>query len=150
MKIVIKLPQKYKNKSFVVIDGNFVCCDPYIGTNYHLLSDVYNSKLEIQNTKNYKFKSNKRFFVNKTPKKKLEISRFSNFIKNSSKYLPFLNNAKYIKSMFTVRTLLSNKEKTDERTSNVGKINDKLYVVLTGKWNTTVQIAKNIEKNLSK
>ena len=47
--------------------------------------------------------------------------------------------------MFTVRTLLSNK-KTDERTSNVGKINDKLYVVLTGKWNTTVQIAKYRKK----
>ncbi len=149
-KIVIKLPRKYKNKSFVVIDGNFVCCDPYLGTNYHLLSDVYNSKLEIQNSKNYQFKSNKKFFANKPPKKKLEISRFSKFIKNSSKYLPFLNNAKYIKSMFTIRTLLSNKEKTDERTSNVRKINDKLYVVLTGKWNTTVQIAKNIEKNLSK
>ena len=50
--------------------------------------------------------------------------------------------------MFTIRTLLSNKEKTDERTSNVKRISEKLYVVLTGKWNTTIQIAKNIERNL--
>ena len=66
------------------------------------------------------------------------------------KFLPFLKDAKYIKSMFTIRTLLSNKEKTDERTSNIKQISDKLYVVLTGKWNTTVKIAKNIEQNLLK
>ena len=39
-KIIISLPQKYKKKSFVVLDGNFVCVDPYLGTKYHLLSDV--------------------------------------------------------------------------------------------------------------
>ena len=27
---------------------NFVCIDPYLGTNYHLLSDVKNSKLETK------------------------------------------------------------------------------------------------------
>ena len=148
-KIVIKLPKEYKNKSFVVIDGNFVCCDPYVGTNFHLLSDVRYSKLEIQKSKDYKFKTVKRNFANKIPKKKIKISNFVKFIRNSSKYLPFLNDAKYVKSMFTVRTLQVNKEKTDERTSNVKKINNKLFVVLTGKWNTTVQIAKNIERNLS-
>ena len=147
-KIIIKLPDEFKNKSFVVIDGNFVCCDPYLGTNYHLLSDVYYSKIEIKKCKEYKFKSNKRKFANKTPKKNLKFSNFSKFINNSSKFLPFLKDAKYIKSMFTIRTLLSNKEKTDERTSNVKQISDKLYVVLTGKWNTTVKIAKNIEQNL--
>ena len=45
-KIVIKLPKKFSNKSYVVVDGKFVCVDPYLGTNYHLLSDVKLSKLE--------------------------------------------------------------------------------------------------------
>ena len=42
-KILIK-PKKFQKKSYVVVDGNFVCVDPYVGTNYHLLSDVKNSK----------------------------------------------------------------------------------------------------------
>ena len=147
-KIVIKLPKHYKNKSFVVIDGNFVCCDPYLGTNYHLLSDVYYSKIEIKKGRDYNFISKKKNFANKIPIKNLKLSNFPKFIENSSRFLPFLKNAKYIRSMFTIRTLLSNKEKTDERTSNVKRISEKLYVVLTGKWNTTIQIAKNIERNL--
>ena len=52
--------------------------------------------------------------------------------------------------MFTIRTLIADKEKTDERTTNIKKINNKLYVVLTGKWNTTVHISKKIKKDLSR
>ena len=59
-KIVIKLPNKYKKPSFVVIDGNFVCVDPYLGTNYHLLSDVKLSKIETLISKFPNFKSNKK------------------------------------------------------------------------------------------
>ena len=33
--------------SYVVVDGKFVCLDPYLGTNYHLLSDVRYSKIEV-------------------------------------------------------------------------------------------------------
>ena len=36
-KIGIKLPKRFKNISFVIMDGNFVCVDPYAGTQYHLL-----------------------------------------------------------------------------------------------------------------
>ena len=59
-KIIIKLPKKFKKESFMVLDGKFVSLDPYLGSNYHLLSDVKNSKLEI--TENYypSFKSFKK------------------------------------------------------------------------------------------
>ena len=52
--------------------------------------------------------------------------------------------------MFTIRTLKINKENTDERTSYLKKINDKTYVVLTGKWNTSVTIAEQIDSELKK
>ena len=46
----------------MVLDGKFVSLDPYLGSNYHLLSDVKNSKLEI--TENYypSFKSFKKIY----------------------------------------------------------------------------------------
>ena len=50
-KILVKMPSIFTNTSIVILDGNFVCIDPYLGTNLHLLSDVKNSKIEIQNKK---------------------------------------------------------------------------------------------------
>ena len=41
-----QITSKFSKKSYVVVDGKFVCVDPYLGTNYHLLSDVKTSKLE--------------------------------------------------------------------------------------------------------
>lgn len=149
-KIVIQLPKIYKKKSFVIIDGNFVCCDPYLGTNFHLLSDVKHSKIQVLNQKIPLFSASQKNLVNKKPKKNVNMSNFNKFIKRSSKYLPFLKKAKYIKSMFTIRTLKINKENTDERTSYLKKINDKIYVVLTGKWNTSVTIADQIYSELKK
>ena len=145
-KIVIKLPTKYKNRSFVVIDGDFVCCDPYLGTPYHLLSDVLNSKIKIIKKKFPNFNLAHKKFINKIPRKRLDLTRYNDFIKKSSYYLPFLKKAKYIKSMYTIRTLKLNKEKTDERTNYLKKINNKIFVVLTGKWNTSMSIAIKINK----
>ena len=51
-------------------------------------------------------------------------------------------------SFFVVRTLKNNVEKTDERVSSVKKINEKVTVILSGKWNTCIGIAKYINNNL--
>ena len=144
-KIVIKLPKKYKKKSFVVIDGDFVCVDPYLGTNYHLLSDVKLSKLETVISKFPRFKSYKSKFLNKGIIKNINISKFYSFINRSSKYLPFLKNSKYIGSMYVVRALKKNVEKTDERTSSVYFHNKKIISIFSGKWNNCIYLGKNLK-----
>ena len=144
-KIVIKLPQKFKKKSYVVVDGKFVCVDPYLGTNYHLLSDVKFSKLETTTGRFPLFKHRNKKFLNKGIIKNLKISEFNNFIKRSSDYLPFLKDAKYIGSIFVVRTIMKNKEKTDERTSVVKIHSKKILSILSGKWNNCVFLAQNFK-----
>ena len=147
-KILINLPKTFRNKSFVVLDGNFVCVDPYIGTNNHLLSDVKFSKIEIIKSKFPKFTNENKKFLNKGLVKNKKISNFDNFIKHSSLYLPFLKKARYVGSFFVVRTLKNNVEKNDERVSSVKKINEKVTVILSGKWNTCIGIAKYSNNNL--
>ena len=49
----------------------------------------------------------------------IKISQFKNLFLRSSYYLPFLKNARYIGSMFVIRAIMRDKEKTDERTSVV-------------------------------
>ena len=144
-KILIKLPKKYSNNSYVVIDGKFVCVDPYLGTKYHLLSDVKNSKLETKIGKYPNFKHKNKKYINKGIIKNPKISEFKKFIKRSSIYLPFLKQSKYVGSMFVVRTIKKNKEKTDERTSSIVDHNDKISSILSGKWNNCVYLAKNFK-----
>lgn len=144
-KILIRLPKKYYNKSFVVVDGKYVCVDPYLGTNYHLLSDVKLSKLETKIGKYPIFTHKNKKYINKGVIRNIKISEFKSFIKRSSKYLPFLKDAKYIGSMFVVRTIMKDKEKTDERTSVVQSHSKKIISVLSGKWNNCVYLAKNFK-----
>ncbi len=143
-KILIKLPKKFQKKSYVVVDGNFVCVDPYVGTNYHLLSDVKNSKLETRVGKFPIFKNKNKKFINKGIIRNIKISKFNNFIKRTSNYLPFLKTAKYVGSMFVVRAIMKNKEKTDERTSIIKVHSKKIISILSGKWNNCVYLAKNL------
>ena len=143
-KIIIKLPKKFKKESFMVLDGKFVSLDPYLGTNYHLLSDVKFSKLEVIKSYFPNFKSAKKKFINKGIIKNIKFSRFNKFINNSKNYLPFLEKAKYIGSFFVVRTIEINKEKTDERLNQIVKINKKIITILSGKWNTSVGLAKKL------
>ena len=147
-KIAILLPKKYKDISFVVMDGQFVCLDPYLGTPYHLLSHVKYSKLNVIKKKFSKFpKKYDRALIN-TKSSDKKLSNFSKFIEDGAKYLPFLKKAKYIFSYYVVRTLRPNVETTAERTNLTQYINKKVLTVLAGKWNTCVYEAKKIEKLL--
>ncbi len=148
-KILIKLPKKYQKISYVVVDGKFVCLDPYLGTKYHLLSNVKYSKIEIIKKIFPLFKSNKQKYLDSNVHKNLNLSNFKKFISHGSKYLPFLKDAKYIGSYFVIRTLKENVEKTDERTGEIQIIDKKFISVLSGKWNTCVQVADRINKILS-
>ena len=109
-----------------------------MGTNYHLLSDVKLSKLETIVGKFPIFKHKNKKFVDKGLIKNIKISQFKNFIKRSSNYLPFLKNADYIGSFFVIRTIMKNKEKTDERTSSIKLHSKKIISILSGKWNNSV------------
>jgi len=144
-KIVIKLPKKYLRQSYVVIDGRFVCVDPYLGTNYHLLSDVKYSKLETITGKFPKFIHKNKKYLNKGIIKNINISKFNKFIERSSLYLPFLKSAKYVGSMFVVRVIKKNKENTDERTSSITRHSSKILSILSGKWNNCVYLSKNFK-----
>ncbi len=145
-KIIIKLPIKYNKISCMVIDGEFVCVDPYIGTKYHLLSDVKYSKLEIQECKYPNFKHKNSKYLNSGLIKNIKVSQFQNFIKHGSKYLPFLKQSKYIGSFFVTRTIKIDKGKTDERLNEISNNNKKIITIFSGKWNTCLGIAKKLKQ----
>ena len=149
-KIIVKLPKEYRKKSDVVIYGKFVCIDPYLGTNYHLLSDVKLSKLEVIKSKYPNFKNKNQIYLNKGIIKNKKLSKFDKVISRSKKYLPYLEFAKYIGSYFVVRVIQVNSVKNDQRTTEITKHNKKIISVISGKWNNCVSLSKKIESLLEK
>jgi len=140
----------------MVLDGKFVSLDPYIGTKYHLLSDVKYSKIEIIKGYYPIFKDYRKKFLNKGIIRVNKITNFKKFIRNSSKFLPFLKEAKYVGSFYVTRAIEANyvtraieanKGKTDERSNSVKFIDNKIITVFSGKWNTAIGLAKFLLKN---
>ena len=147
-KIIIKLPSQYKNKSYMVIDGQFVSLDPYLNTGKHLLSDVRFSKLEISSGYYPKFTNYRKKFLNNGIIKNIKHSNFKNFINNSSNYLPFLKKAKYKGSYFVTRAIELNKENTDERLNSINFFGKKIITIFSGKWNTSIGLANYLSKKI--
>ena len=105
-KILIKMPEIFKKRDYVVLDGYFVCVDPYLGTNLHLLSDVKNSKIEVQYSKSPNFKSHfKKYLNDYLIKQKKNFELFKNLLKNSKKYSLILSKAKYYGSFYVIRSI---------------------------------------------
>jgi len=145
-KIIIKLPATYKNKSFVIMDGRFVNIDPYLGTSYHLLSNVNYSKIEVVEDIFPSFKSSKKKFLNKGIIRNIKISNFYNFIKDSQNFLPFLKKSSYVGSFFVTRVLERNKDRTDERRVEIQRHNDKIYSIFSSKWNSAFLTADKLSR----
>ena len=103
-------------------------------------------KLEVIENKFPKFKNKNKKYLHAGIVKNLKISKFKDFIKHGSLYLPLLKNAKYVGSFFVTRVVKMHKEKTDERLNEITKANKKIISILSGKWNTSVGLAKKLGK----
>lgn len=144
-KIIVQVPKKFRNLSLVILDGPFFNIDPYLGTKYHLLSSVKFSKLEVCKGLFPKFKSKFKNFYNKEIYNDIKLSQFNKVIKQTKSFIDFSNNIKYIGSFFTIRTI-QGKNKGDSRTSVVTRHNQKIFSILSGKWNTSYYIAEKVYK----
>ena len=130
-----------------VIDGKFLCIDPYLGTKYHLLSHVKYSKIEIKNSILGKFNNSHSKKIGKFIKIK-NNKNFIKYINDGKKYLPFLKLSKYVGSFFGVRVIEVYKEKTDQRTNLFKKHTKKIFSISSGKWNTAVHISNKVKEYL--
>ncbi|MEK7176184.1 MAG: FAD-dependent oxidoreductase [Patescibacteria group bacterium] len=143
-KPVLKLPDNFKNKSIVVLDGPFFCIDPYSDTGYHVMGNVVHA-IHATNVGLYpeipeEFAS----LMNRGVVKNPPITNIDKFIEAAIEFMPELRKAKHIGSMYTVRTVLPNVEATDERPTIVSRINDKLIHVFSGKLGNCVEAADEV------
>ena len=145
-KPLIQLPEKFKNKSIVIIDGPFMCVDPYGSTGFFLMGNVVHAIHQANVGKHPEI--NEEYFplLNKGIIRNPKTTNFDQFIEAGSEFIPEIKHAKHIGSMFTIRTVLPNVEATDERPTIVEKIDDKIINVFAGKIGTCVSAAESVKK----
>ena len=149
-KPVVKLPESFKNKSVVIMDGPFMCIDPLGNTGLHLLCNVVH---EIHQTNIGKYPSiNKKFvdLIDKGIVKNPSQTNFPKFIESAIDFIPEITKAKHVGSMFTYRAVPPRVEETDARPTIVKEINNKIVTLFSGKITTCVEAARKVEKIFEK
>ena len=143
-KPVVRLPNEYKNKSIVVMDGPFMCLDPYGNTEYHVLGNVvhaiHSTNIGYKPIINDKLKGYLNSGIIENPK----VTNIGKFIDTGKDYFDGFDKLEHIGSMYTIRTVLSNREHDDARPTIVNRESDNIFSVFSGKIVTCVDATKQI------
>ena len=143
-KPVMKLPNEYRNKSIVIMDGPFMCIDPLGDTDYHVMGNVVHA---IHSTNIGKFpKYNRKFkkLLNKGIIKNPEITNVDKFIESAKMFFVDIEKSEHIGSMFTIRTVLPNRDNDDARPTLVENVHGNIFNIFSGKIGTCVDAAKEL------
>ncbi len=142
-KPVFKLPDRYKNKSIVIMDGPFMCFDPFANTGYHLAGNVVHAIHASNIGKEPEIPPVYKEYLNKGIIEKPKHTNVDRFIESAKKFFPDIEESKHIGSMYTIRTVLPYKDDTDERPTIVAKQNND-YILFSSKIGNCVSAASDV------
>ena len=145
-KIFLELPNEFKNKSVLIMDGPFMSIDPVGEKNIFIIGDVVNTVHERYIGKLPKFNPKFLPLLDKGILKNPPLTNKELFLKSASNFFPDVLKAKYVGSSFTIKTVLPNVDSSDERPTMIEKINEKIITVFSGKIPTCVDAANKINE----
>jgi len=148
-KPVVKLSDKYSNKSIVVMDGPFMCLDPYGDTGYHVLGNVVHAIHETNIGPKPIVKSKTlRKYLNDGVIKNPKVTNIEKFIETGMKFFEDFDKLEHIGSMYTFRTVLRDREHDDARPTLVRKEKApyNMYSLFSGKITTCVDATNELIK----
>ena len=150
-KPVVKLPKIFEDISVVVMDGPFMCLDPY-GSEYHVLGNVkhaihcWNNGTEPFWPHEYTKYINKGLIKNPKP----ELTKIDKFIESGVKYFgDEFADLEHIGSKYTFRVVLSNRDHDDARPTLVNHEGDNVWSLFSGKIDTCVNAANELIRRIN-
>ena len=133
--LLIEPPEILKSKSFTVMDGPFFSMMPYPSKNLYTLSHVrYTPHFEILDLANSQQNINK---------SQIE-TRKAKILRDSSRYIPSLNESHYVDSIFEIKTVLQKNEVDDGRPILFEKNCPGYYSILGGKIDNIYDIIERL------
>ena len=128
------------------MDGPFFCVDPYANTDLHVMGNVVHA-IHRSNTGLYpEIPEEYKPLLNKGIVRNPPITNIKKFMEVAKTFMPEIEGAEHVGSMYTVRTVLPNVDHTDERPTLVSKIGDKIIHVFSGKIGNCVEAAEEVLK----
>ena len=125
------------------MDGPFMCLDPYGDTKYHVLGNVVHAIHETN--VGYKPKiSYLKEYLNKGLIKNPKYTNISKFIETGKQFFSDFDQLKHIGSLYTVRTVLKDRDYDDARPTLVKKENQNTYSLFSGKIDTCVDASNQL------
>ena len=148
-KPVVRLSQNYQNKSIVIMDGPFMCLDPY-KDGLHVLGNVVHAIHSTYVGEQISF-MDRSFsdYLNKGIIKNPKITNIEKFIESGKYFFEDFENLDHIGSMYTIRTVLANRDFDDARPTLVNQIDEKTYTIFSGKIGTCVDAALELNQLIS-
>jgi hypothetical protein len=143
-KICVQAPKNLQDVSLVVMDGPFMCIDPYGRTGKSLLGNVVHAIHTSNIGHSPIIPDYIKPYLNKGIVSVKEISNFNKFIEAGKDYIANFNRCEYFGSMFTVRAVLPYKDDSDERPTIVTKMDGNVINIFSGKIDTCVQAADEV------
>ena len=149
-KPVVRLPRKYQGKSIVIMDGPFMCLDPY-GQRNHVLGNVkhaihcWNEGTEAFWPHRYTKYINKGVIENPEP----ELTKIDKFIETGKIFFEDFHKLKHIGSMYTIRTVLTDRDHDDARPTLVNHEGGNVYSLFSGKIDTCVDAANELIRRIN-
>ncbi len=143
-KLVLKLPLEFTNLSVVIIDGPFMCVDPFGETGNFVMGNVKHAILDREIGTSISIKDKYRQVLNKGVVKNPPFTNFKKMIDSASQYFKGIQKAEHLGSMFTIRTVLPFRDHDDARPTTVEQINDRLITVFSGKIPTCINAANEV------
>ena len=125
------------------MDGPFMCLDPYGQTKYHVLGNVVHAIHETNVGYEPKITYLKDY-INKGLIKNPKYTNIKKFIKTGKQFFKEFDELEHIGSLYTVRTVLKNREHDDARPTLVRKENKNTYSLFSGKIDTCVDASKEL------
>lgn len=148
-KPVAFLPSEFRDTSIVVIDGPFGCLDPLDDTPLHVLGHVTETIHAGNVGMGAQVPNHLMASIDAGLIRNPQFTKFDKVVQGLSMYIPGVEKAIHVGSMFTVRALLANVEDTDARPTMVHKIDDQVYKIFSGKIGTSCAAARELCNALS-
>jgi hypothetical protein len=143
-KPVLRLPEKFKNKSIVVVDGPFACIAPFGNTGLFVMGHVVHAIHKRTIGKLPEIPKEFLPLINKGVVKNPPITNIKKFIEDGAVLFPDLKEAEHIGSMFTIRTVPPNRDHDDARPTFVERIGKNIISVFSGKIGTCINAAEQV------
>ncbi len=145
-KPILKLPEKFHNKSVIILDGPFMNLNHYGRTDMFILGHVKHGLFQTNIGKSPIVDDKLMPLLNRGVVKNPPVSHLDLFLKSTAEFIPEIKKAEYLGSMFTIRTVMPYQESTDARPTIVGKVNEKIITIFSGKFGNCVESAEEVSK----